>query len=340
VIALVAVAIWIVSSAGDDRSGALRGIARPHPPGAATQKGQQPESRADRKRLGAALERGVRAAERLGGTAKAAVWVEGWSGPVIRGTNRNERFQMWSVSKPVVAIATLDAARRTGKQPSPELRASVLGALTRSENCRQRRVVLGLQALTGGPQPARRRFQQVLSAAGARDAVVTAQIAAPDPNCIAFLTRTGRGLTHPLGLAVQFGASEWTIRDAVTFAHALGSGTYGEAGRTVEGIMALPKQRSRELRKPDDFTADLRWGAGNALSKWHPAYKAGWGGSATQSFEANQLAIVNVGGRTFELAAAFKPHQQPVLDDPGRTNAPAAFEAIFRSASAAFSPAG
>ena len=281
-------------------------------------------------RLAQALERGIHEAHRLGATAQAAVWVEGWSQPVERGDDLRRPMRLWSLAKPVVAVATLDAVRRSGAQPPPpELGSAMTAALTRSENCRQRRVVLGLQALSGGPLGAREPIRRVLASAGAREVVLPQRPLPPEPSCRAYLGRSGAGLADPYAPTLPFGTARWTARDAIAFGHALGNGRYGDAGSEVIDLMRQPKDRSREMQSPGEYTADVRWGAGRSFTRWRPAYKAGWGGSSTGTFSASQLALIDVRGRRVAIFASFQPRVQPPRDDPGATDAPTAIEAIF-----------
>ena len=281
-------------------------------------------------RLAQALDRGIDEAHRLGGTAQAAVWAEGWPEPVERGDDLRRPMRLWSLAKPVVAVATLDAVRRSGApSPSPELARAMTGALTRSENCRQRRVLLGLQALSGGPLGAREPIRRVLASAGAREVVLPQRPTPPEPTCRAYLGHSGAGLADPYAPTLPFGTARWTARDAVAFGHALGNGSYGDAGGEVIDLMRQAKGRSRELQSAGEYTADVRWGAGRSLARRRPAYKAGWGGSLTGAFSASQLALIDVRGRHVAIFASFQPRVQPPRDDPGATDAPTAIEAIF-----------
>jgi len=279
--------------------------------------------------MASALEAGIDDAHGFDGTAQVAVWVEGWPEPVERGDDLRRRVRLWSLAKPVVAVATLEALDRAGAIPAPEMASAMTAALTRSENCRQRRVVLGLQALSGGPLGAREPVSRTLASGGAMSVTLPGRPAPPDPSCRAYLTSAGRGLPDPFAPTLPYGTARWTVRDAVAFGHALGDATYGRAGERVIDMMREPKARSRELQTPQDFTADVHWGAGRSLTRWRPAYKAGWGGSATGAFSATQLALVDVRGRRVAVVASFQPRVQPARDDPGITQAPAAIEAIF-----------
>jgi hypothetical protein len=236
-------------------------------------------------------------------------------------------MRMWSMSKPVAAVALLTLAHETGVTLSPDVQDAMRRAIERSENCAQRRVVLELQELADGPGQAAVAFGAILRDAGSQAAVATATQPA-DPVCYGYLTRTAAGLRSPRGPGLLLGTSTWSIRDAVAFTHALATGRYGEAGAEVLRLMRGRKLPSAETRS-GDYTASLDWGAGRALRAWDPAYKAGWGGTLHNNFLAGQLAVVQINGVRVAMAAMFHPNVQPDRDDPGRTAAPAAIEAIF-----------
>lgn len=281
--------------------------------------GARPSALADARTRSAfqlAAERAVARAATAGGSAEAAVWVEGWSAPVLAG-DANRRMRLWSMSKAVTAVAVFEALARRGRRPSPELDAALAGALVRSENCSQRRVIVGLQELTGGAEGARAAFEDVLRRAGA-SAAMPAAPEPPEAACHEYLLAHSGGVAEPLAPAYQYGTATWTIRDAVAFAHALGDGSFGAAGAEVLRRLAVPKQPSTEVT-PGEFTADPAWGAGRQLAPWRPAYKAGWGGSqeSPPDFLVGQLAMLTAGNHSVAVAAAFHPAQQPPSDDPG-----------------------
>jgi hypothetical protein len=277
---------------------------------------------AEQEGMRAALARGVAAAERFGGRAEAAVWLDGWPGPVVVGGGAASR--MWSMSKAVTAVAVFERARGG---PQGELAQALDGALTRSENCAQRRVIVGLQTLAGGVERARAAFDDVLRRAGA-DASLTLPAAAPEQQCVSYLQQHGAGVPDPLQAAYQYGTATWTIDAAVRFAHALGSGGYGAAGEQVLELLRRPKGVSREIQ-PGEFTADPAWGAGRAFARWQPAYKAGWGGAQTHDFVVGQIAVVRVGARIAAVAVTYHPARQPAADDPGQVDAATGLEALL-----------
>src|SRR5947209_1467030 len=281
-----------------------------------------------RARLAGALRDGVRLADAEGGLAEAAVWVEGWSSPLEAG-EVDQPSRLWSMSKPVTAVATLQAARN---QVSPDVRRAMEDAITRSDNCAQRRVILELQRLDGGIAAAIRGFDLTLFEAGVappRPAPEAGGISS-EPECTAYLEANAAGLRDPLGPALLLGVPEWNVDGAVHFAHALAHREYGQAGEEVLGLMRLPKQRSLE-GVPQDMTAPLDWGAGAAFPGWQPAYKGGWGGSRQGAYVAGQIVVLTVGGTRVALAAMFHPSTQPPSDNPGATPAPKALADIFAS---------
>lgn len=290
-------------------------------------------SEANRLQLTADLERGVATAAAEGGTAEAAAMLDGWRHPVIVTSEARgkERFmRLWSMSKVATMIAVLRGlgwGHDKGRPITPELDAALHGAITRSENCRQRRVVLELQRLAGGPVAARRAFSAVFHDAGAAIKTAT-QIAPPESSCIEYLEAQTE-IADPLAPALLLGTSTWRIGDAVRLVHALSVDTYGAAlSREVLGLMRLPKLPSREVA-PGELTAPLSWGAGASLPPG-TAYKAGWGGSLNGNFLAGQIAVTALPGvGRVALAAAFHPDAQPSRDDPGITRAPQALDAIF-----------
>jgi hypothetical protein len=287
-------------------------------------------------RFRTALEQGVTHAHELGGRAQAAIWLDGWPGPIEVGDDLDHPMRMWSMAKPVEAIAVLQRAARDGVRPTAGFRLAMQRALRRSENCAARRMVLELEQLSGGPRGARVAFAAVLRDAGAHPVVASETDAPADQSaeCEAFLVRERSGLAEPDSEAVLFGTSRWTVADAVRFAHALGNGRYGAAGPSVLVTMAKPKRLSQE--RGAVFTADPLWGAGLAFHGYPVAYKAGWGGAQQGAFLAGQFAIVDLDGRRAAVAAMFHPGTQPRIDDPGETPAPQALQETFAAVARAF----
>jgi len=333
--AVAAIAGYLYGSSG---SGDSPAASRPEPAGGAATRGREsPLQVAQRVRLAAALQRGVDAAAALGGTAEAAIMLDGWRRPAIASSEADggDRFmRMWSMSKVATMVAVLRGlgwGRRVGRPLTPELDEALHGAITRSENCRQRRVVLELQRLYGGAGPAREAMAAVFRAAGG-EARIGTQIEAPEPECVAYL-ETQSELAEPLAPTLLLGTSTWRVGDAVRFVHALSMDTYGAAvSDRVLGLMRAPKLPSREVQ-PGELTAPLDWGAGESLPTG-TAYKAGWGGSLNGNFLAGQIALADLPGvGRASIVAVFHPDAQPSRDDPGITAAPEALDAIFSSVS-------
>lgn len=289
--------------------------------------------RLQRRRISDRLGAAVTDAARLGGAVEAAVMLDEWKAPVVaRATGRRASVEvrMWSVSKVAAAVTLLRAmgwGDRAGDAVGPELAEALDGALTRSENCRQRRVVLGLQELTGSTDRAAEQVAQSFAVAGARPQIAHATIK-PDPVCAGYLAQI-RGVRAPRARALTLGTSRWRVADAARFAHTLGSGGYGTAvARELLGRLRRSKGPSRESPRAN-YTADLQWGAGLALTCLRPAFKAGWGGALAHRFVAEQIAIVTRAGATGSIAVTFRPLRQPPLDDPGVTVAPAGIELVM-----------
>lgn len=286
------------------------------------------------RQLAAALRRGVARAAKLGGRAEAAAMLDGSGRPLLAASTPRGAAQpvrMWSMSKVVTAIALLQALRwgdRAGEPLPAEVEAALHDAIVRSENCRQRRIVLELQRRLGGTAAVRRAFAGVLATAGAQ-ARVGAEIAAPEAHCLPFLGSQTE-IDDPFEPTLLLGISTWQVGDAARLAHALADGAYGGAiSEWVLGLMREPKQPSREALD-GQLTAPADWGAGVAFAGLGPAYKAGWGGSLNGNFLAGQLAAVPVGGGDhLAIAVIFHPDVQPPRDDPGITAAPAALQAAM-----------
>jgi len=292
---------------------------------------------AERKQIARALRRGVTAAHRLGGSVEAAAMLGPWRAPVVATSDPHGRrrwMRMWSMSKIVTAVALLRSmgwGRTPGRPLSPEVIAALQAAITRSENCPQRRIVLELQRSLGeSTARARRAVATVLRLAGGR-ARPGAEVVPPDPSCLEFLESQSE-ISDPLGPALLLGISEWRVTDAARFMHALGSDVYGRAiSQRLLALMREPKARSREI-VAGEFTAPVDWGAGRALAVFHPAYKAGWGGTQEGEFLAGQMALIRLpAGGWATLAVMFHPAVQPAVDDPGLTRAPEALEVVMRS---------
>src|SRR5665213_1483042 len=208
-----------------------------------------------------ALDYGIERAQQLGGETAGAVWIAGDAQPVLGGTAA-VAHRMWSMSKAVVTIAALEAVH---DEPDAVLAQAMQDAITRSDNCAIRRVILGLQDRLGqGVSGAVAAFKGVLARAGAR-LVRAPQHAAAESACFHYLESHDGGLPGgDLGVAPQFGTAEWTEADAIRFTHALSAGTYGAPGAYLLRLMDLPKQGPLE-EPPPPSAPQLDWGAGEAF---------------------------------------------------------------------------
>jgi hypothetical protein len=242
-------------------------------------------------------------------------------------------MRMWSMSKVATAVALLESlgwGDRPGEAPSPEVLEALDGALTRSENCRQRRVVLELQRAVRGIPATRQAIAEEFALIGGR-VIPGSQVAPPEALCVPFLSAQ-REIPDPQVPTLLLGTSRWRVGDAVRLAHALAVGTFGKALSTmVLELMRAPKRPSRES-EPGELTAPLDWGAGAVFGDLGPAYKAGWGGSLNGNFLAGQIAVITLSATDhLSLAVVFHPDTQPVRDDPGITTAPQAVETVMRT---------
>lgn len=259
-----------------------------------------------------------------------------WHAPVAAASARGGAgrwMRMWSMSKVVTAVALLRAKRwgnEAGKPLSPEVTEALQAAITRSENCPQRAIVVELQRSLGdSPARSSHAVAEVVRIAGGR-ARPSSEVAPPDPSCVPYLEAQAE-IPHPLAPALLLGTSEWRVTDAARFMQALGEDVYGRAiSRRLLALMREPKAHSREIQ-PGEFTAPLDWGAGRAFAGFDAAYKAGWGGSQEGAFMAGQMALLRLpSGRRAAVTVVFHPAVQPSADDPGLTRAPAAIEAAMR----------
>ncbi len=288
------------------------------------------------KRLRDDLERGVREAAALGGQVEAAVMLDDSPAPLLATSaagGGERQVRMWSISKVatmVTLLRLLGWGERQGEMPSPEVLDAFVGAMTRSENCRQRRVVLELQRAARGTSQAREDLAETFALAGGA-ATPSTQIEAPESLCVPFLSQQTE-IPQPLAPTLLLGTSQWRVTDAVLLAHALADETYGNAvSDLVLELMEAQKRPSRES-EPGELTAPLEWGAGSVFEGFTPAYKAGWGGTLNGNFLAGQIAIVHLRhGDHLALAVMFHPDSQPERDDPGITFAPEAIETVMEA---------
>lgn len=289
-----------------------------------------------RRLLDSALLRGIRAAERQGGVASAGIWVDSWSRPVLQGAI--ERCaRMWSVSKVVTSLAAMSL----GADGDPFVRRAMVDAITRSDNCAQRRVVLALRKLAGSQAAEVSDVTKVLARAhvtptGAYEVGAITD----DRDCIPYLEATRGTLADPLQPALEFGTLTWSVSDAVSFAHALATHVYGRAGAAMLRLMRLPKRYALQPASRQDYTSPLDRppSGGDFPSAWRPGYKGGWGGSEQADFVTEEIAVLDIHGHSVALAADFWPSTPASSDDPGRGIAPDALEALFTPVRAVLKP--
>lgn len=279
-----------------------------------------------------ALDHAVVAA-RPKGSLELAVWAEGWSAPAVSPKAAlNARSRMWSMSKALTAIALLRLHETKGTEPERDVLAAIAAALRRSENCRQRRVVLALQEAAESPQGAVAVIRGVLKQAGIDpdSVVLPSEPKPPDsPQCAPIL---GELNNRP---ALQFGTAEWRVSDGAAFGRALAAGAFGATGVWVREQMAAEKGRSTDpgVTKDDYTVPSFSWGAGNAFGQFDGlAYKGGWGGADRGDYLVAQVVSMQVGGLPVGVMGVFRPAEQPTAgDDPGKTSGPAELERAFKA---------
>lgn len=287
------------------------------------------------RRLREALEEGVRQAAQLGGEVEAAAMLDGSPAPLVatsEGSGAERYMRMWSISKvatTVTLLRLLGWEERQGEMLSTEVIEALAGAMTRSENCRQRRIVLELQRAAGGIPQTRQALAETFSLIEGR-VIPGSQVAPPESLCVPFLEEQFE-IPEPMAPALLLGTSRWRITDAARLAHALALETYGEAvSALLFELMEVPKQPSRET-EPGELTAPLDWGAGRVFEGSAVAYKAAWGGTLNGNFLAGQIVVVPLKNQNhLALAVMFHPDVQPPRDDPGVTTAPAAVETVMK----------
>lgn len=294
------------------------------------------ETNASRAALLEAVQRGVELAEAGGDRASAAVWPAGWKQPIVVAGHAPPLGRMWSLSKPATAVAALQAATESGSAPSAGLKQGIKDAIRRSDNCGQRRIVLGLQQLSGNSQAkAITKFSGVLKEAGVSikpGSIQRAQDADDVADCRTYLTSVAPLQGAANTPAAQFGTAEWSPKQAAEFAHALATDTYGSSGEYVLDAMSKPKLPPRADTSNNPIEPiQLNWGAGNVFSGWEPAYKSGWGGKATGNFSVAQLVVLRSIDPSPAIFAVVYPKAPAADENPERGTAPSGIEAILGS---------
>jgi len=333
-VAALLLAVAVFHRGGGDSSAVVRAKSSSGAEGRQASAPAEPTGR--ERRLERALRAGVASAAGLGGDVEAAAMFDASPAPLVATSEPGgaERFmRLWSISKVATMVALfqrLGWGDRDGEMLSPEVLEALAGAMTRSENCRQRRVVIELQRAAGGIAGARQALADEFNSFRAKLQPGT-QVAPPEALCLPFLRRQTE-IPDPLAPALLLGTSRWRVSDAVRLAHALATDAFGKTlSDQVLALMSAPKRASRES-EPGELTAPLDWGAGVVFGDLRPAYKAGWGGSLNGNFLAGQIVVVGLPRNDhLSLAVMFHPSSQPERDDPGITVAPEAIEAVMQT---------
>lgn len=287
-------------------------------------------ARIDPSALSGALSKGAADVRRLGlGTAELALMLDTDATPLVRGAAPDRRVRLWSMVKPVTAVALLKARGNKVGGLERYLRA----ALLRSENCAQRKLVLELQRAQGGIDAAKRALRDTLVAVGGQIETSRAQISVDGRDC-RIAGFESLSVADAGRQALFAGTSNWRISDAVRFAHGLRDERVfsKEISDRILGLMRAPKLASREPGADSRITAPLEWGAGSVFRSpcWHVAYKGGWGRNVAVPFSAGQLGSVELAnGRWAAFAVVFHPTVQPIDSDPGKALAPEALGAAL-----------
>lgn len=262
------------------------------------------------------------------GQVNVAAWPVTQARPTLVGNTAGVSWRMWSMAKPVTAIALLAALARHHLTLDAAGQTAMADALRRSDNCGETWMILRLQQLDASAG-AFADFAAVLSRAGV-SLTDTPQTGGLATECGSYM-QVRAPIDDATAIHWSFGTATWTLLGAVSFARALGAGVYGAAGQRVLELMSEPKEAQLTgLEGPSgDHIADPEWGAGEAFAGEDLAYKAGWGGSQERDFVAGQLGVVGRNARQMAFAIYFLPAIQPDSDDVGRTAAPAVIERVL-----------
>jgi hypothetical protein len=282
--------------------------------------------------LDLALKRGIGTVRT--GDVEAAVMMDGWQEPVVRGAGAGELMRPWSMIKPVTAVTLLRERIEVGAETA-SLNEPLTRALQRSDNCAQRQLTIALQRDYGNNGGmVLQAVGDTVSLAGGELDLTTAQRNANGRYCVAagYHGLPPKDVNVP---AVLLGTTGWTIDSAVRFFHALrGQRALGSAAsRKVLSLLQLPKKNSLEPGADRQLSAPPGWGAGTVFADrcWRLAYKGGWGGH-DKGFLAGQMGSVELpGGRWVAFAVMFHPYRQPPNDDPGAAGADVALATVLSS---------
>jgi hypothetical protein len=284
-------------------------------------------------RLGGALSAGIHRV--TSGSVEAAVMLDGDGDSVIRPAVAGGRpMRPWSMVKVLTAVSVLyDRAERG--LPEGALGHYLTEALTRSDNCAQRELVVQLERARGGLDGARAWLAEMARRGGVGINLRTppVQTDREGSRCIApgYEGLPREDAEQP---SLLLGTSEWTIDGAVRLMHSLRARapfTPGVSDRVL-ALLRGPKRNSREPGAGERLTAPLDWGAGRVFVDpcWHLAYKGGWGGQDRRRYLAGQMGVVDLPqGRWAAFAVVYHPRVQPPDADPGKAGAPPAVETVL-----------
>lgn len=271
------------------------------------------------------------------GTVQLALLPDWWSEPLVMGQDTRSTMRLWSLSKPVVALALL-RAREFRRQPLGDLDRYLDWALERSDNCAMRELTLDLQDATGGIRGARSAITATLGASGAELDLQPIQEDREGAVCLGGAEpELSSGFADRMALLV--GTARWRIGDAVRFVRGLVQGLDDVRGHPSVSDIVLRLMHEPKLIDEEPTTGPLKaapnWGAGEVFSApcWRLAYKAGWGGAqAHLAWLGAQMGVLKLReGHTIVFAVAVHPYDQPPNDDPGETDVPRATRLILKA---------
>lgn len=264
------------------------------------------------------------------GTVQLALLADWWPEPLVMGQDATSRMRLWSLSKPVVALALLRARELQG-QSLDDLDPYLEQALERSDNCAMRELTLDLQHATGSMSGARDAITEVVELSGGSLDVRPIQEDRKGGVCLSGGdAELSAGFSDRLALLV--GTARWRIVDAVRFVSGLVKGAADVRGDPSASEIVLRLMREPKLVDEEPMAGALKappdWGAGEVFSEpcWHLAYKAGWGGAQAHiAWLGAQMGVLALRGRrSIAFAVAVHPYVQPPDDDPGETDVPRA----------------
>jgi hypothetical protein len=280
------------------------------------------------------------------GTVQLALLADWWPKPHVMGQDVAPRMRLWSLSKPIVALALLRTRELRG-QPLDGFDPYLEQALERSDNCAMRELTIDLQNATGSIASARHTITEVVGLSGASLDLRPIQ---EDRNGAICLSGAHPQLSASFGdkLALLVGTARWQVSDAVLFVRGLLTGAADAPGTPSASKIVLRLMRKPKLVDEEPLAGALKappdWGAGEVFSEpcWHLAYKAGWGGAqAHVAWLGAQMGVLALReGHSIEFAVAVHPYVQPPDDDPGETDVPRATRLVLNALRAGVERAG